>query len=172
MPGGAEPDVLRAGVVAGGDRGAGPAAGAEPELSQCTQLAALPWELLRLTKLKRLNLRNCPKLAAIQALQRGGFKTDVPPVFGYLRDLYGDEPAHRHTVKMVLAGPTMAGKSSLLAGLLAGAPRLQGADTERTVGLAIERLALRETAGRTPAGQPVIFVTYDAGNHGEYHEMH
>ena len=123
-------------------------------------------------QLKTLDLTHCPKLAAVCALQGGEDNDDVPAVFDYPRDLYGDEPTHRHTIKMVLAGPTMAGKSSLLAGLLAGAPRLQDADTERTVGLAIERLALRDPAGRTPAGQPVVFVTYDAGGHGEYQEMH
>ena len=64
--------------------------------------------------------------------------------------------------KIGVVGRTGAGKSSLLAGLLAGAPQLQAID-DRTVGLAVERLALPDPKGRVPGGRPAVFVAYDAG---------
>ena len=87
-------------------------------------IARLPWELLRLTRLRELKLCLNPALAAVHALQGecNGHGTHCPacaaaPVLAYLRDLYGAEPVERRALKLVLTGPTMAGKTSLLRAL-------------------------------------------------------
>ena len=91
-------------------------------------IARLPWELLRLTRLRELKLCGNPALAAVHALQGecGGSMFGMciicdacaaAPVLAYLRDLYGAEPVERRALKLVLTGPTMAGKTSLLRAL-------------------------------------------------------
>ena len=71
---------------------------------------------------------------------------------------------------MLLAGPSMAGKSSLLRTLRGSEQRLTDAATERTIGLDIERVALPDPSGRAPRG--IELLCYDAGGHDEYREMH
>jgi len=83
----------------------------------------------------------------------------------YLCDTY-DDPHRNFSLKLLLAGPTEAGKSSLLRALH-GRPKLMDPD-ERTIGLDIEELVLADP--RAPSG--VRFLAYDAGGHDEYQEMH
>eukprot|EP01052_Picozoa_sp_SAG31_P053171 SAG31_NODE_13495_length_865_cov_1.148825_1_plen_278_part_01 len=87
-------------------------------------------------------------------------------IFAYLTDLY-DDPRPSFSLKVLLAGPTMAGKSSLLRALLRKADCLTAVD-DRTIGLDIERVVLEDP--RAPDG--VSFLVYDAGGHDEYQEMH
>ena len=83
----------------------------------------------------------------------------VPGVFRYLRDLYRDEPVWSYSLKIVLAGPSMAGKSSLLNGLVAGEARLTTPDG-RTVGLDIKMLQLDDHRRRTHNGLKLRFSCF------------
>ena len=71
----------------------------------------------------------------------------------------------------MLAGPSMAGKSSLLDGLVAGEARLTTPDG-RTVGLDIKMLQLDDHRRRTHNGLKLRFSCYDAGGHDEYADVH
>ena len=78
----------------------------------------------------------------------------------------GEKPAFRHRFKLMLAGPTMAGKTSLLDAMRRGKQvRLADADTERTIGMAIE-LVLSDRRAR--GGGPLRGNAFDAGGHEEY----
>jgi len=65
------------------------------------------------------------------------------------------------------AGPSMAGKSSLLRSLVdhTSATRLTS-EAERTIGLDIQPVTLADPQGRAPSG--VEYQVYDAGGHNEY----
>ena len=123
----------------------------------------LPIEVLQLTKLTGLEVAGNPRLQpAVEIGQADG----VAGILAYVQDLY-DDPQPSFSLKLMLAGPTMAGKSSLLRALLRKPVTLTTVD-ERTIGLDIERLVLEDS--RTPDG--VRFLIYDAGGHDEYQEMH
>ena len=126
----------------------------------------LPWGLLHLRRLRTLDIDENPRLRQEEALL--GFRNDnVAALFGYLRDLYGggEQPARRYRFKLVLAGPTMAGKTSLAAALREGArARLADADTGRTIGLAIKELRMRDPRVRGGGGL-LRGNIFDAGGH-------
>ena len=129
-------------------------------------LPGLPWGLLHLRRLRRLEIRGNPRLRQEQALL-GRNNENVAALFGYLRDLYGggEQPARRYRFKLVLAGPTMAGKTSLAAALREGErARLADADTGRTIGLAIEELRMRDPRVRG-GGRLLRGNIFDAGGH-------
>lgn len=132
----------------------------------------LPWSLLHMTSLKSLNIRGNPQLGVEQRLlgnQRQS--SDLSELFGYLRDLYGgDQPAWRYSFKLVLAGPSMAGKTSTLDALRRGSDaQLADAATERTIGLDIRELVLHDSRARD--GEPLRAAAYDAGGHPQYQEL-
>ena len=106
--------------------------------------------------------------AALRDVARIGEEKGVPGVFEYLRDL-NDDPQPAFSLKLLLAGPSMAGKSSLVRGLMRKAVTLTTID-QRTIGLDIEKLMLRDPEGRAPDG--IELVAYDAGGHDEYMEIH
>ena len=126
----------------------------------------LPWGLLHLRRLRKLRIDGNPRLGQEEALL--GRKSDnVAALFGYLRDLYGggEQPARRYRFKLVLAGPTMAGKTSLAAALREGErARLADADTGRTIGLAIKELRMRDPRVRGGGGL-LRGNIFDAGGH-------
>ena len=125
----------------------------------------LPWGLLHLRRLRKLSLDYNRRLGREYELL--GYKNDnVAALFGYLRDLYGggEQPARRYRFKLVLAGPTMAGKTSLAAALREGErARLADADTGRTIGLAIKELRMRDP--RVRGGGLLCGNIFDAGGH-------
>ena len=126
----------------------------------------LPWGLLHLRRLRKLYIGSNRRLGQEQKLL--GYKDDnVAALFGYLRDLYGggEQPARRYRFKLVLAGPTMAGKTSLAAALREGErARLADADTGRTIGLAIKELRMRDPRVRGGGGL-LRGNIFDAGGH-------
>ena len=134
-------------------------------------LCSLPAGLAELEHLTTLDISGCPALATLHTLNEQG---GAPAVQGYLRDLLSGglfEPSLRDTLKLVLVGPTEAGKTNLLRALMHGESRvLADKDTERTIGLVISRLVLPDLTGQGRAD--VTFVVYDAGGHGEYQELH
>jgi GTPase SAR1 family protein len=131
-------------------------------------LTALPVELLQLEQLADLGLANIDSLSRTAALYDGG---GVAAVFNFLRDLY-DDPTPAFSLKLMLLGPSQAGKSSLLRCLLdptsAEAERLTS-QAERTIGLDIKVVTLPDPQGRAPDG--IELQAYDAGGHDEYQEM-
>jgi GTPase SAR1 family protein len=129
-------------------------------------LTTLPLELLELPALTELHFNEHrgldPTLAKVLSTQ------GLPGLLKLLPDLHGN-PKPSYVLKTVLAGPTMAGKTSLLNALRGLERRLTDPKHGRTIGLDIGRLELRDArAGR----YTVIFLTYDAGGHDEYQEMH
>ena len=84
----------------------------------------------------------------------------------YVKDCW-DDPRPSYTLKTMLVGPTMAGKSSLLNALRKESRRLTRPD-ERTIGLDIKEITLTDPRAKGK----VCFVVYDAGGHDEYQEMH
>jgi hypothetical protein len=138
-------------------------------------LRSLPTGLAQLEHLTALDISNCPSLVTLHQLNCLG---GVRAVQGFLRDLtdmQGDlfEPSLRNSLKLLLVGPTEAGKTSLLRALIHGEQRvLADRDTERTIGLDIHRLLLADPLGRMGGDAPVVLVSYDAGGHGEYQELH
>ena len=127
----------------------------------------LPWGLLHLRRLRKLNLFRNPRLGQETELL-GDDHDNVAALFGYLRDLYGggEQPARRYRFKLVLAGPTMAGKTSLAAALREGErARLADADTGRTIGLAIKELRMRDPRVRGGGGGLLRGNIFDAGGH-------
>ena len=128
-------------------------------------ITELPPELLRLTKLTKLDLASNP---ALRDVARIGQQKGVAGIFDYLRDLR-DAPRPCFSLKLLLAGPSMAGKSSMLQSLLRKDKTLRTPD-ERTIGLEIERLVLTDPSGRAVGG--IVFLAYDAGGHDEYMEIH
>eukprot|EP01050_Picozoa_sp_SAG11_P000376 SAG11_NODE_11_length_27870_cov_16.327428_3_plen_1940_part_00 len=138
--------------------------GALKRLNLCdNSITNLPIELLQLTNLTNLELEGNSMLQPVVEI---GLVDGTRGIFEYLKDLY-DDPQPSFSLKLLLAGPTMAGKSSLLRALLGKADRLTAVD-ERTIGLDIERVVLEDP--RAPDG--VSFLVYDAGGHDEYQEMH
>eukprot|EP01050_Picozoa_sp_SAG11_P004316 SAG11_NODE_273_length_11315_cov_38.599412_5_plen_1009_part_00 len=135
-------------------------------LSDNPQLTSLPAVVGRLEHLTRLDIDGCPGLATLHTLQEKG---GLAAVQGFLRDLANWQgPLLRVSLKVVLVGPTEAGKTSLLRALMFGEQRkLADKDTERTIGLDIYRLVL----GHLGNGVPIELVVYDAGGHGEYQEL-
>ena len=150
-------------------------------------LVMLPPQLGQLTALRTLDLSNnaltdgplalagLTGLAKLQTLRLGGTPSlsqlatisDVqgaPAVLTFLKDAH-DDAHHNFSLKLVLAGPSEAGKSSLLRALHGGEYQLMRPD-ERTIGLDIERLVLLDPRGRAPA-PGVSFLAYDAGGHDE-----
>lgn len=125
-------------------------------------IASLPLALLDLRSLTEINLSGNPRLGAVEQIAE---EEGVKGVFDHLRDLY-DDPQEEFTSKVLFAGPSMAGKSSLLRGLMRKATTLTAKD-ERTIGLEIERLKLKD-----PQGRALIFLVYDAGGHDEYQVRH
>eukprot|EP01047_Picozoa_sp_COSAG01_P042757 COSAG01_NODE_3752_length_5730_cov_10.372580_1_plen_1826_part_01 len=105
----------------------------------------LPWELLTLTNLAELKLEGNERLRTVHDINE---QQGVQGVFNYLRDLHREEPTWSYSLKMILAGPSMAGKSSLLNGLVAGKADLTTPD-DRTVGLDIKLLRLSDHRRRT-----------------------
>ena len=130
-------------------------------------LAELPLELAELRGLATLDLGGNPRLQAVAAIARD---KGVSAVFDYLRDLH-DDPQPTFKLKVLLAGPSMAGKTSVRNRMM-GLPEaevLADADTERTIGLDIAQVVLPDPQGRAPRG--IVLVVYDAGGHDEYQEM-
>jgi hypothetical protein len=116
-------------------------------------LAELPLALLEgLPRLRRLRLEGNRRLEREAAIleERG-----LPGLRGYLRDLH-DDPKPTFKLKLLLAGPSMAGKSSLARALMGEARRLTDAVTERTIGLEILRFVLPDPRGRALAGVEFI----------------
>jgi hypothetical protein len=129
-------------------------------------LAELPPELTQLRSLAVLHLGGNPRLRAVEAIAR---EKGVSAVFDYLRDLH-DDPQPTFKLKLLLAGPSMAGKTSMVNRLLERAKVLADADSERTIGLDIAPgVVLPDPQGRAPHG--IVLVVYDAGGHDEYQEM-
>ena len=129
-------------------------------------LTELPLELTRLDRLETLQIdAGNPGLGtATQILQDGG----VQDLFDYVRELH-DDPRPSYSLKVVLAGPSMAGKSSLLNALRLREAQLTDPEHGRTIGLDIEKIELYDPrAGK----HVVVFLAYDAGGHDEYQEMH
>ena len=146
----------------------------ELHLNNCPKLRSLPAGLGRLESLTELNIDECPGLATLHKLQAKG---GVQAVRGYLKDLQQMEgglfePSRRHSLKLVLAGPTEAGKTSLLRALmgLGEQRRLADLQDERTIGLDIHRFTLPDPTAQGRAA--LELVIYDAGRHGEYQELH
>eukprot|EP01051_Picozoa_sp_SAG22_P005276 SAG22_NODE_307_length_12666_cov_761.250259_10_plen_1050_part_00 len=126
-------------------------------------ITSLSMELLQLTRLTELALTGNSALRSVAEI---GVSAGVEGVFAYLQDLY-DDPEASFSLKVMLGGPTMAGKSSLLRALMRKAVTLTAVDV-RTVGLDIERLVLEDPR----ALEGVRFLIYDAGGHDGYQEMH
>ena len=127
----------------------------------------LPWGLLHLRRLRKLGIVNNRRLRQERKLLGHPSYDNVAALFDYLRDLYGggEQPARRYRFKLVLAGPTMAGKTSLAAALREGArARLADADTGRTIGLAIKELRMRDPRVRGGGGL-LRGNIFDAGGH-------
>ena len=130
-------------------------------------LAELPPELAQLRSLTTLHLDGNPRLRAVEAICR---EKGVSAVFDYLRDLH-DDPQPTFKLKVLLAGPSMAGKTSVRNRMM-GLPEaevLADADTERTIGLDIAQVVLPDSQRRAPRG--IVLVVYDAGGHDGYREM-
>eukprot|EP01047_Picozoa_sp_COSAG01_P043258 COSAG01_NODE_3831_length_5651_cov_4.363112_2_plen_1509_part_00 len=123
-------------------------------------------ELMQLTGLQTLDLSGMPALRDLAELSS---TQGAQAALAYVRDA-NDDPQRSYVLKLLLVGPTEAGKSSLLRALLGQdeASRLTRKD-ERTIGLDIERLVLSDP--RAP-GCGVTLLTYDAGGHDEYQNMH
>eukprot|EP01047_Picozoa_sp_COSAG01_P057490 COSAG01_NODE_6651_length_3557_cov_2.387702_1_plen_1094_part_10 len=149
-------------VLAAGDE---PSAVTSLDLRQ-NGLTTLPLELLQLPALTELRFGENPGLdpTLAKVLSTQG----LPGLLKMLPDLHGD-PKPSYVLKTVLAGPSMAGKTSLFKALRGLHERLTHPEHGRTIGLDIGRLELRDArAGR----YVVIFLIYDAGGHDEYQEMH
>jgi hypothetical protein len=131
------------------------------------ELAELPIELAELQNLKVLRLGGNPQLQTVAAIAA---EKGTTAVFDYLRDLH-DDPQPCFKLKVLLAGASMAGKTSIRNRLM-GRPEeevLADADTERTIGLDIAQVVLPDPQGRAPRG--ILLIVYDAGGHDEYQEM-
>ena len=139
----------------------GPSALQSLDLSH-NSITQLPLALTGLRSLTEVNLSGNPRLVAVAKITQ---EKGVPGLFDYLRDL-NDDPQPQYKIKLLLAGPSMAGKSSALRRLLQRQNVLTDADTERTIGLDIQRLWLPDPLGRAPDG--IELVCYDAGGHDEY----
>eukprot|EP01046_Picozoa_sp_COSAG06_P013609 COSAG06_NODE_827_length_12062_cov_46.356182_7_plen_440_part_00 len=116
-------------------------------------LAELPLALLEgLPRLRRLRLEGNRRLEREAAIleERG-----LPGLRGYLRGLH-DDPKPTFKLKLLLAGPSMAGKSSLARALKGEERRLTDEFTERTIGLEIVRFVLPDPRGRAPVGVDFI----------------
>jgi hypothetical protein len=131
------------------------------------ELAELPIELAELRNLQVLHLGGNPQLQTVVAIAR---EKGLLGVFDYLRDLH-DDPQPCFKLKVLLAGASMAGKTSIRNRLMgrAEADVLADADTERTIGLDIAQVVLPDPQGRAPRG--IVLIVYDAGGHDEYQEM-
>jgi hypothetical protein len=125
-------------------------------------IAQLPLALVDLQSLTEIKLSGNPRLQTVAKIAE---EKGVPGVFDYLRDL-NDDPQPQYKIKLLLAGPSMAGKSSLLRRLLGRNDVLTDAMTERTIGLDIQRLWLPDPLGRALEG--IELVCYDVGGHDEY----
>ena len=136
-------------------------------LSLCdNELAELPIELAELQNLKVLRLGGNPQLQTVAAIAA---EKGTTAVFDYLRDLH-DDPQPCFKLKVLLAGASMAGKTSMRNRLMGRAKVLAEKDTERTIGLDIAPgVALPDPQGRAPHG--ILLIVYDAGGHDEYQEM-
>ena len=129
-------------------------------------LAELPPEVTELGRLRVLRLEGNAQLQTVASIASS---KGVSAVFDYLRDLH-DDPQPTFKLKVLLAGPSMAGKTSVKNRLMGRAKVLADADTERTIGLDIASgVVLPDPQGRAPHG--IILVVYDAGGHDEYQEM-
>ena len=84
-----------------------------------------------------------PALEPVAAIQR---ERGVGGLFEYLQDLH-DDPQPSFSVKLVLAGPSMAGKSSLLNALRFGQAKLTDEHTGRTIGLDIAEVRQTTSMG-------------------------
>jgi hypothetical protein len=130
------------------------------------ELAELPIELAELQNLKVLRLGGNPQLQTVAAIAA---ENGTTAVFDYLRDLH-DDPQPCFKLKVLLAGASMAGKTSIRNRLMGRAKVLAEKDTERTIGLDIAPgVALPDPQGRAPHG--ILLIVYDAGGHDEYQEM-
>ena len=133
------------------------------------KLQPLPAGLSQLQHLTKLDISECPSLATMHELNQQGGVRAVQGFLRDLRDLQGDlfEPSLRNSLKLLLVGPTEAGKTSLLRALMHGESRvLADRDTERTIGLDIHRLQLADPKGRMGGDVPLVLVTNDAGGQG------
>ena len=130
------------------------------------ELAELPIELAELQNLKVLRLGGNPQLQTVAAIAA---EKGTTAVFDYLRDLH-DDPQPCFKLKVLLAGASMAGKTSIRNRLMGRAKVLAEKDTERTIGLDIAPgVALPDPQGRAP--HDILLIVYDAGGHDEYQEM-
>jgi hypothetical protein len=123
-------------------------------------------ELCKLKKLARLKLSHQANGALAQLAQLSE-EQGAQAALAFIRDAC-DDPHRSYRLKLVLGGPSCAGKSSLLRALLGHDERLTRKD-ERTIGLETARLLIPDARCAPEAG--VHFFCYDAGGHDEYHEM-
>eukprot|EP01048_Picozoa_sp_COSAG05_P012644 COSAG05_NODE_1283_length_5283_cov_2.297261_2_plen_615_part_00 len=143
-----------------------------PQLGQLTALRTLdlsdnaladgPMALAGLTGLSKLQTLRLSGMPSLSQLANISDEQGAQAALAFVRDAY-DDPHRDFSLKLVLAGPTCAGKSSLLRALLGREERLMGPD-ERTIGLDIEELSL--PYARAEEGD-VHFLAYDAGGHDE-----
>ena len=154
-------DAAVAGFIEALTGGSGPSVLWSLDLSH-NNITQLPLALTGLQSLTEVNLSGNPRLVAAEKITQ---EKGVPGLFDYLRDL-NDDPQPQYKIKLLLAGPSLAGKSSALRRLLNRTDVLTDVDTERTIGLDIQRLWLPDPFGRAPEG--IELVCYDAGGHDEY----
>jgi GTPase SAR1 family protein len=133
---------------------------------QNNRIMQLTPELCDLKRLQTLKVADNPGLGVVSKLGESG---GVAAILGFLRDFFSDEhTVCSYSMKLIVAGPSMAGKSSLVAKLFEKKAALTTPD-ERTIGLDILRIVIPDPFGRAPNG--VEFLTYDTGGHDEYQEM-
>lgn len=130
-------------------------------------LTELPLELTHLRRLTALDLAGNPRLRDVAAIASD---KGVSAVFEYLRDLH-DDPQPTFKLKLLVVGPSMAGKTSAVNRLMGLPDKDVLADVDsRTIGLDIvPDVVLHDPQGRAPSG--IVLVVYDAGGHEEYQEI-
>ena len=126
------------------------------------EVAAVNADALHELKLigQSFGIFNCDHAVAAYFVARIGQQKGVEGIFDYLRDLH-DARRPCFSLKLLLAGPSMAGKSSMLQSLLRKDKTLMAPD-ERTIGLEIERLVLPDPSGRAVGGSVDAVVPHGA----------
>ena len=77
-------------------------------------IGELPFELLQLRELRELDVSGNPALEVVSGI---GKDKGVAGIFEYIRDVH-DDPKPSFSLKLLLAGPSEAGKTSLMHGLM------------------------------------------------------